>query len=73
MRTRQLPAVEISTPPSFLALLMAALCKHDLLNSDARFCREVTSDNIFSKTNAPHHYNNKYYVNYKFGMKFYTL
>lgn len=63
MRKGQIPAVEISTPPRFLALLMAAHWRRDLLNFDAHFWIEVTSANTFSKTNAPHHYNNKRYEN----------
>lgn len=59
----QIPAVEISTPPRFLALLIAAHWRRDLLNFDAHFWAEVTSANTFSKTNAPHHYNNKCYEN----------
>lgn len=63
MRTGQIPAVEISTPPKFLALLIAAHWRRDLLNFDAHFWIEVTSANTFSKINAPHHYNNKPYEN----------
>lgn len=55
----QIPAVEISTPPRFLALLIAAHWRCDLLNFDAHFWAEVMSANTFSKTNPPHHYNNK--------------
>lgn len=63
MRTGQIPAVEISTPPRFLALLIAAHWRRDLLNFDAHFWVEVTSANTSSKTNAPHCYNNKRYEN----------